>query len=69
VCGFRPDGSQAFCLKHSSGASGCAFSALQPALLATTTESGSVFVWEMHQPHEEGQEVLCSLVCTLTGHK
>ena len=72
VCGFRPGGSEAFCLKHGSGVSGCAFSALQPDLLATTTEAGSVFVWQMAPPaegEEEGRETRCTLVCTLAGHR
>jgi hypothetical protein len=70
VCGFRPDGSEAFCLKHGSGVSGCAFSTLQPDLLATTTEAGSVYVWRMAPPlEEEGREMRCALVCTLAGHR
>ncbi len=62
VVGFRPDGTRAFALKLASGISGCAFSALQPDLLATASEAGLVQVWDVVRQEQQ------MLVASLAGH-
>lgn len=60
---YRLDGTLVRSMKHSSGVSGVAWSVLRPNMLATTSEQGAVFVWDMTLPASD------SLQRTLMGHE
>jgi hypothetical protein len=62
LVGFRPDGTKAFAIKLGSSLSGCAFSALQPDLMAAVGEAGLVQVWDVRRPEQQ------VLVASLKGH-
>eukprot|EP00775_Hariotina_reticulata_P007969 gene7969-8167_t len=62
VVAFKTDGTKIKVLRHAAAVSGCAWHPVAAMQLATTSETGTVYVWDLSQPGDN------CLTQTLTGH-